>query len=160
MKNERNIKMEDKIECRMNPVKYILNELLNIFGEDLTSVILFGSRARKNYSEHSDLDIMVIVEEEKEDKITKFRMNFLKKYNKKIDLHIFTEEETMTNFENFSPLFSSLILGKKILFDKNMFFKKQLEEFVKKMKNQDIKYCEGGKVWQLKKIAKNLENSL
>ena len=103
-------------------ISYLLENLIELFEDNLTSVVLFGSFARKNYGKNSDLDVI-------------------------------------KNFENLSPLFSSLLLGRKILFDKNMFFGNLFKEFVKKMVNFNIKYCEGGKIWELRKIAKDLEIS-
>jgi len=148
-----------KNEERKSPISFILERLLGIFGEDLVSVVLFGSRARKNYTENSDLDIMVVVEKETEsEEIKDLRIDFLLNFSKNLDIHIFTKEDAESNFQNFTPLFSSILLGNKVLFDKDMFFTELLKKFVKEMAKEDIKYCEGGKIWHLKKVAKNLEN--
>ena len=49
--------------------KYIIKELTNTFDENLVSVVLFGSRARKNYDETSDIDIIIVVKDYKEEDI-------------------------------------------------------------------------------------------
>lgn len=63
-------------------VKPLLDEVENglklIFDNKLTNIILYGSYARGNYDEESDIDIIALVEEKE-----------LKKYNDKvIDLEI------------------------------------------------------------------------
>ena len=142
--------------------KYLLNKILEIFGNDLTSVILFGSRVRKNYNDDSDVDIIIVVRKEIEDnkKIKKLRKEFLLKFYKKLDLHVFSEKEIISNLKIISPVFATLLLGKRILFDKNMFFQRAFFSFIREVAVKNIKYCEGGKIWEISKIAKNLENSL
>lgn len=136
--------------------KFLLDKLLGLFGDNLISIILFGSRARKNYHEDSDLDLLVILKKDTNNSIAKLRKDFLLKYRKRLDLHIFTEKETIENFADYSPLFVTLLLGKKILFDRRMFFEEQFEKFIKKIAEINVKYCEGDKIWEMKKIAKNL----
>ncbi len=142
-----------------NPKGYLSKELLKIFGDNLVSIVIFGSYARKNYSENSDLDVMVVVEKERNESVLELRKNYLLKFKKVLDLHIFTKRDTINNFSKFSPLFSTLLLGKITLFDKEMFFENIFRGFIKKMVNQDIKYCEGGKIWQLNRVAESLEIS-
>ena len=140
----------------LSQVSYLLNGCLDSFGNSLISVVLFGSYARKNYNENSDLDLMVIVDEKDKD-LSKLRKSYLLKFGRRLDLHVFSKKDVIQNFRDFSPLFSTLLLGKKIIFDKDMFFERLFNEFVKIMVNINIKYCEGKKIWELKKIARNLE---
>jgi len=139
--------------------KYLLNELLELFGDDLTSAILFGSRARKNYTDYSDVDIIIVTrkELEKDKQIHELRKQFLLKFYKKLDLHVFSEEEMIENFKDVTPLFSTLLLGKSLLFDREMFFQKLFLSFIREIADKNIKYCEGEKIWEISKIAKNLE---
>ena len=146
------------MQGQVSQISYLLSECLDSFGESLVSVVLFGSYARKNYDENSDLDLMIIVDKEDRD-LSELRKSYLLKFGRRLDLHVFSKEDVVQNFRDFSPLFSTLLLGKKILFDKDMFFERLFNAFVKVMVNMDIKYCEGGKIWELKKIARNLEVS-
>lgn len=153
-------KQEIKVtEKKKSERSYLLNELLNIFGDNLVSVVLFGSYARKNYTENSDLDILIITKDgrEEEKELQKLVKEFAFKFGKKLDIQVFSQKDVIRNFNNFSPLFSTFLLGKVILFDREMFFERLFRELVKEMINQDIKYCEGGKIWELKKIAKSLK---
>lgn len=141
---------------RLN-ISYLLNKILGLFGDKLVSVILFGSFARKNHDENSDVDIMVVLDKDEEKNIRDLRKDYLLKFSRKLDLHIFSKREIVQNFDNFSPLFVTLLLGKKILFDKDMFFERLFRNFIRELKDEDIKYCEGGKIWEIRKIARNLE---
>jgi len=141
-------------------ISFISNELLEIFGDRLTSVVLFGSYARKNNTEDSDMDIIAIVDEYNNEDISSLRRSFLMAFERKLDLHVFTKEQIVENFRTLSPMFVTLLLGKRVLFDRNCFFSEQYLKFIKKMSNQKIKYCEGGKIWEMQKVAQNLKNSL
>lgn len=52
--------------------RYLTEHLANTFGSKLKQIILFGSYARGDYDEWSDLDLMVLVDEEEQ---------FLKKHD-------------------------------------------------------------------------------
>ena len=123
---------------------------------------MFGSQARNNYSEYSDVDIIVVVEDYKENEkeLSVLTMRFIDDMKKTIDIHVLNKEDIIKNFRHISPLFSTLLLGKKILFDKEMFFYNEFKKFVLVMVKEKIKYCEGGKIWEMNKIAKDLKNSL
>ena len=142
-----------------NPINFLLERSLGLFSDSLISMVLFGSYARKNYSKNSDLDLIVVLENNKNYNFSKLRRDFLLEFEKKLDLHIFSKAEVIQNFNDFSPIFVTLLLGKRILFDKDMFFKKQFENFIRQMLKIEIKYCEGDKIWEMKKIAINLEAS-
>lgn len=135
----------------------IIEKILKIADDNLLSIILFGSQARKNYNDSSDIDIIVVLNDYKKYSFSSLVKYFLIEYNKKVDIQIFSKKDILDNFEDFSPLFVSLLLGKRILFDREMFFQKSFVSFVKKMVYQPIIYCEGGESWEMRKIAKNLE---
>ena len=136
----------------------VLKQMLDIVGNDLVSVVLFGSRARKINNDLSDIDILVVLKVYEDYDFSDLRKYFLIKYGKKLDLQIFSKEDIISNFNDSSPLFVSLLLGKKILFDKEMFFKKAFASFIKKMVYQNITYCEGKNIWKMNRVAKSLES--
>ncbi len=150
--------MIKKQNNKKSATSFILGKCVKLFENNLISIVLFGSYARENHSAYSDMDIIIILEKENNDDISKLRKEFLIRFEKKLDLQIFTKKEVIQNFNDFSPLFTTLLLGKQILFDRNMFFKKQFKEFTKKMMQMNIQYCEGKKTWQIQKIARNLED--
>ncbi|MEJ5284217.1 MAG: nucleotidyltransferase domain-containing protein [Brevinematia bacterium] len=51
--------MKKKINKRLFQIK---NHLLNIYGEKIREVILYGSYARKKYTKNSDIDILVLTD--------------------------------------------------------------------------------------------------
>jgi len=61
------------------------HELTEILADKLVDVILFGSYARGDYTEESDVDVLIVVKErptiDEENKISKLCLKFLIKYN-------------------------------------------------------------------------------
>ncbi len=66
-------------------LKEFKRELNEILGDKLVDVILFGSYARGDYTEESDIDVLIMVKDkptiEEENKISKLCLKFLIKYN-------------------------------------------------------------------------------
>jgi len=60
------------VEIEKDITRKAVLELKSLFGERLRRVILFGSRARGDFNEESDVDIMVLADIERE-KITEYR---------------------------------------------------------------------------------------
>lgn len=58
MSAEMSLMVPDRIA---NILKQYANDIRELYGEDLDSVILFGSYARGDYTEESDIDIMIMV---------------------------------------------------------------------------------------------------
>ena len=141
------------------PIDYLVQRSIQLFGIDLVSIVLFGSHARNNYNKYSDFDVIIVLNKEIDYNISKLRKNFLLRFKKRLDLQIFSRDDVINNFDDFSPLFSTLLIGKRILFDKDMFFKEKFEDFVKKSVTINVKYCEGNTIWEIQTIAKNLEIS-
>ena len=153
------MKKEEINQRKRSPITFLLDESIKLFGENLMSIIIFGSHARNNHCEDSDLDLMIVLKDNNNYNLPKLRKDFLLKFEERLDLHIFSKEDVIENFNDCSPLFSTLLLGKRILFDRDMFFKKQFENFVKSIAKLDIRYCEGDKIWKMQQIAKSLEAS-
>ncbi len=65
--------MEKKVE---ELVRQINCELKRKFKEKLCKIILFGSYARGDYNNESDLDVLVLVEDEKPNKYSKEIVDF------------------------------------------------------------------------------------
>jgi len=61
-----------EVHKNKSTVKEILNEIPNKlkekFGDKVKEIILFGSYVRGDYQEHSDIDILVIVEDDRIEK--------------------------------------------------------------------------------------------
>ncbi len=67
-----------------------------------------------------------------------------------------TKNDAMANFEGISPLFATLVLGIKLLYDKGGFFEKEFKKLTNKIRETKIKYYEGDKLWDLQKICSEI----
>jgi len=94
-------------------LKKIKEIILNVAKEmnvEIDKIILFGSRARGNYREDSDYDILIVTKEkldrekEKEFKI-KIRIKSVKELDVGLDIFVFDKEE----FEKFRDVKGCLI---------------------------------------------------
>ena len=80
--------MKNKIEI----IKEFARQVKGILGEDLVQVILYGSYARGDYRENSDIDIMILVDtslkdlKSYEDKLTDVSVDFALEYLKVFSL--------------------------------------------------------------------------
>jgi uncharacterized protein len=53
--------MNDKLK---KTLKYLKQELITIYNKDLASVILYGSQARNDFTDNSDIDILILLNNE------------------------------------------------------------------------------------------------
>jgi len=148
-------------------VKMAINEFVEAckekFGEDLISIVLFGSYARGNFKESSDVDLLVIVENlpesvwERSKLMKEITWKIFLKYNEDLQPILSTPEEIIAAMRIGNPIFLGILLGYKILFDREDFFERGLKEIVASriVKNPPL-FVYGGKGWKLKKIAENL----
>lgn len=146
-------------------LKQLVHDLRSIFNEQLVSVIQFGSTARAMSKEYSDIDLLVILDELNQSQLEKNELEFelswewQEKYNKKIDLILMSCEDALANFKVHSPLFSTLVLGVKIYYDKQQFFLKRYTSFLDEMKQQKYYYTDSNATWDLSQKATDLLNS-
>ena len=151
-----NKKIKNKVEKKSH-TSFLLDNSLQMFKKNLTSIVLFGSRARRARNGISDVDVILVTEKNSNQDISRLRKRFLLTFERRLDLHVFTKEEVIQNFNNNSPLFTTLLLGINIIYDKENFFRNQFNFFIKQMSDSDIKYCEGNQIWEMKKVARSLE---
>ena len=145
--------MKIKAMYKNEILKDFVDECKKKFGKELVSIVLFGSMGRKIADTRSDIDIIIVINRDSKNQMLKdIRIEFLLKYEVKLDILLLTKKDVIDNFKAFSPLFSTFALGLDILYDQG-FFEKQLKEFGKKLEKTKIKYYEGGKVWDLQKIG-------
>ena len=92
-------------------------EVISNFGNKIEKIYLYGSYARGDYDDDSDIDIMILVNEEDERKIEKLLDDFSdiaydieKKYN--FDIFISPDVENITKFiqkKDISFLFTNIL---------------------------------------------------
>lgn len=97
------MKKEDKI------LKLFTAEMHSRLGNRLKNILLFGSRARGDYSVDSDYDCLLIVDEtsrELEDVVDEIAGDFLYHYNAVFS--IFPVSETSYKKQKYNPLFMNV----------------------------------------------------
>jgi len=139
-------------------LKFFVKECKKKFGKDLVSIILFGSYARGNWKEYSDVDLLVIVRK----KLPSFKERFklledttskiLEKYYLRFFPIITSVDELDPKYLN--PLILGILTGHKILFGKRFW-----KEYISKLKNTieefEPIYVEGEKEWKIKDLIKS-----
>ena len=131
------------------------------FGDDLVSIVLFGSYARGDFKETSDVDLLVIAKNlpesvwERDKMMEEITWEIFLKHEEDLQPILSTPEETTMAMKSKNPFFFSILLGYKIILDKESFFEKNLKEIVVSniLKNPPI-FVYGGKRWRLEKLAK------
>lgn len=78
--NTENMKMKTALDINNKKISGLLSEIkkkaIEIIGEDIVKIILYGSYARNSYDEESDLDLMFLVDEN-EKTIKKYESKFM-----------------------------------------------------------------------------------
>jgi len=142
------------INTRMEVLDEFVERCRTILGETLVSVVLFGSIPRGLQDARSDIDLLIVVERNvKDDFIKGIWIDFLLKCSIKLETGY--KQDVSDNFNCFSPLFLSFALGITILVDDG-FFEREYFGFLKRLKEENIKYVEGGNVWDLKKTSSEI----
>ncbi len=154
---------------KLKNIEPILNDitikLKKKFKEDLISIILSGSYGRQKATEDSDIDLMVIANNlpsnpiNRDDMVSDIRLDTLIRFRISVDFLLFTPRDVEDNLGHYSPVFSTLILGLDLIYDKDDFFKKKYINLLKKLEKTNIKYGESGRIWNIGQIAKDIVSS-
>lgn len=108
-KNEKLNRLLSEIEKRIR----------SSFGEKVQKIILFGSYARGDYDEESDVDILVIVDDENLNYYKKKRIEIISDYLNKeeIFLSIIIEKASIVErYKNYSPFLINVDNEGKVLY--------------------------------------------
>lgn len=113
-----------------------IEKLRDKLGTHLVSVVLFGSSAREDWDESSDFDLLIIVEEydEIETILIDICVGIVMDYGVSIAPIIWDVEDLNANIKYKSPLFLTLLLGYKIVYDRSNYFRNK----IRRIKKEDI----------------------
>jgi len=109
------------------PLKQVIDCYREFLGENLISIVLFGSRARGDAGETSDHDLFIIANNlpaRAFKRVLFIRSPLEGQFEEKLCITAKTPEEVLRDFP---PLFLDLGLDGIILFDRNDFFKRLQE---------------------------------
>ncbi len=138
----------------------IVNKAKNLFGDNLLGVVVFGSYARSEATESSDIDILVVVSSS-----IKIDRNLYRKWQQKeesSDLENFNGLELSVNFSNLpersftcSGLWLEISLDGIVVWDPNFILNKFLISVRKHIALGEVSYREthGQRYWVWKKEA-------
>jgi len=145
--------IEKDEEIQESALKEFTGSLREKLADNLVSVVLFGSSARGDMDESSDLDILIIVEEyeETESTLIDICVGIVLNYGVSIVPIIWDVEDLNANMKHKSPLFLTLLLGHKIWYDKNNFFENKIRE-IKKEEIPEFTFVGRHKEWRSSEI--------
>jgi predicted nucleotidyltransferase len=117
--------------------------------DDLISIVFFGSRARGDYKENSDFDILIIAAHLPERYLA--RMGYIREPLFKFDEKVQVLAKTPDEFDSFfPPLYLDIALDGKILVDKDGFMVNRLRKIRKIIKDSSLYRIKEGDefLWQ------------
>ena len=90
--------MSNLTEKEKQAVKELIDELKKLYGDNLSRVILYGSKARGDATEDSDIDIMIVLKDVKDkskelEKVIKLTTEIDFRYETLISVTLQSEEE-------------------------------------------------------------------
>jgi predicted nucleotidyltransferase len=152
------------------PYATLLNNMIKImkeeFKDDLISVVLYGSIARGDNRNDSDVDLLIIIKNLPKDSMLKRIRLFETKVEDKLNLDEYWKNgyyislspilKTPEEAEKISPLYLDMVYDAIILYDKNQFFTKILQKLKERLKELGAERVKMGKKWYwvLKKDSK------
>ena len=131
-----------------------IEKLRDKLGTHLVSVVLFGSCAREDWDESSDLDLLIIVEEydEIEPLLIDICVGIVMDYGVSIAPIIWDVEDLNANIKYKSPLFLTLLLGYKIVYDRSNYFRNKIRG-IKKKDIPEFTFVGRHKEWKSSEIS-------
>ena len=133
-------------EQKIQAIQYYVNKLIQAFGNRIYKIILFGSIARGDFHNKSDIDLLIILDRiESSDyrTLVEIGSEVFTKFNESIEPILYTFDEYVLKLANKSNIFIQNIEKEgKILYSNNSF----VTERIKKLKNLANEYFKGAKL--------------
>jgi len=143
------------------PYATLLNNMLKImkeeFKDDLISVVVYGSVARGDNRNDSDVDLLIIMKNLPKDSMLKRIRLFETKVEDKLNLDEYWKMgyyislspvlKTPEEAEKFSPLYLDMVYDAVILYDRNYFFTRILQKLRDRLRELGAERVRMGKKW-------------
>jgi len=138
-----------------NSFKEALKDLMDALGKlKILCIILYGSRAKGFEKPSSDYDLLVVTEKTPENPLERISLTSgitgeaILKYGIRVSVTLLNRKEALEEALTPSPLMQNLLIGYKILYERDGFISKLLEHVKKKA---NLIYVERGRRWDLRK---------
>ncbi len=135
-------------------LKELRDELIKEYGENLVSVVVFGSVARNTFIEESDIDLLILCKKLPKSRIERLRKfekveNKIEKLAEKLGIKNLQINPIITTLKKIegNPILLDIIRNSKILYDRDNSFSKYLSFLREKIENK-IMFREG--YWMIK----------
>jgi len=136
--------------------KDLLAKAHDVLGENLVSIVLFGSRARGTAHPHSDIDLLIVArslpDEEGRDELALNIAEIGFDYGLSLQIILATPEETMLSAKTGAPLMFEIYDAHRIIYDKDGLFGQVLEEFVERLHRWKARKIKD-RVWEVPGLA-------
>ena len=131
----------------------IIEEMKKYFGDQLVSVVLFGSQARGTADEHSDIDLVVIAEGVPKDWRQQDEMIIELKVspgliNLPVSIILKSPDVVKASLDTVQPLLFGILKSYRVLYDPDNFFETQAQTYRRHMQEWDVREI-GDHVWKV-----------
>jgi|GEM_PF-1372392 len=135
-------------------LNHYIEKLKDTLGDRLVAAVLFGSSAREDWDESSDLDLLIIVARyvEIESFLIDLCVEIIMEHGVSIAPLVWDIDDFEANILHKSPLFLTLLLGYTIWYDKNSFFRNKLR-LIKKEEIPEFTFVGRQKEWRSSEIS-------
>lgn len=104
--------MNSKTKNNKEILPLIERRILEIFGNKVMKILLFGSYAREDFNEESDIDIIVIVDDIEIDRYKKLRVKIISEFSLNYDLLLsirVLRNEDFSKYKDSSPFLKNVV---------------------------------------------------
>jgi uncharacterized protein len=130
----------------------VLYRLQKRFGEQLVSVILYGSYARGNARTFSDIDLFVVLNEVPRDWNSIFALEHEvsrigRGLGKKVQGQVLSRDDVTCSIESSTLIMLEVFDAHRILIDRDGFFAEQMQNFTAQIHQRGIRKL--GQIWRV-----------
>ena len=149
---------KERLATIFNSIERLVETLKKCLGENLISVVLYGSYARGQSSPESDVDILIIAEGlsphqlERQAILTKILQEIETPFRQTLKQtgwypYISAVLKTPQEADGISRIYFDMLSAARIFFDKGGFFATVLEKVRKRLEELGAKRVQVGKMW-------------
>jgi len=138
----------------MDIAQELLQKVLEADNGNLTSLVVFGSRALNKGRFDSDLDVMLVFKKVQPAGKTAVLLSDIEyelssKYGTSLSSVYYSEEELKSGVAKRDRILLGILRGYKIIYDRNHFFSIRMEKLRASLSKEGAKYIEKERVWKI-----------